>query len=119
MNSLSRWTRRCSILLAAVTGLSIPACTQEFAGTPTRSVQGTITDGAGRPMAGVTVELRNMRDMNVRSFITTEDGKYHFDDLYTNLDYRLRVRYQGAFGPSKSLSRFNTAPNATVNLRVR
>ena len=120
MKWLPGWTRRCSRVLAAVAALSTSARGgQEYSGGRTRAVQGIVTHQDGEPVSGAAVEIRNLRNRNIRSFITDQDGKFHFEDLYSNLDYRLRARYHGEFGPPKSLSRFNTAPTATVNLTVK
>jgi hypothetical protein len=95
-----------------------PARAREYSGTRTRSVQGMVTDRTGRPVAGAAVELENTQTLDIRSFLTDEDGKYHFEDLYSNVDYKLRVQYHGTFGPSKRLSQFSSRKDSTINLRV-
>ena len=108
-----------TIFPAAFLGLSLLAGPQPYPEFTSRSVQGTVTDSNGRPVSGAAVELQNLQTLGFRSFITTKSGKYHFEDLYTDDDYRLRARYCGTFGPPKKLSRFNGRKNATINLTVR
>jgi hypothetical protein len=77
-----------------------------------------VTGRNGQPVAGVAVELENTQTLDIRSFLTGEDGKYHFEDLYSNVDYRLRALYHGTFGPSKKLSQFSSRRDSTINLSV-
>lgn len=67
-------------------------------------------------MSGAVVQLINTRTLAIRSYLTHKAGKYHFHELYTNIDYKLRVRYHGAFGPEKLLSRFDSRLRARVDL---
>jgi hypothetical protein len=43
-----------------------------------RSVQGLVTGPDDKPIAGAVVQLKDTRSLQVRSFITQEDGAYHF-----------------------------------------
>jgi hypothetical protein len=106
-------------VVATVLALSVlPALAQEDAGFSTRGIQGTVMDRDGHPMVGAVVELENTRTLLVRTFITQKDGKYHFEELYSDLDYRIRAMRAGVFGPAKHLSRFNGSKDATVNLKL-
>jgi hypothetical protein len=103
-----------SIILA----LTFAVYAQEDSGNRSRSVQGTVSHPDGEPARDAAVQLQNMRTLEIRSYLTHADGRYHFDGLYTNIDYQLRTEYHGAFGPAKTLSRFNSKKVAVVNLKV-
>ncbi len=49
--------------------------------TTTRTVEGTVTNAANQPVAKAVVQLKNTKTLQIRSFITQEDGSYHFAGL--------------------------------------
>ena len=62
----------------------------------TRSVQGAVTNPDDSPAAGAVVQLKSTKTLQVRSFITKEDGTYHFFELSPDVDYELKADFQGA-----------------------
>jgi hypothetical protein len=84
----------------------------------TRSVQGTVTVADDTPVDGAVVQLKNVKTLQVRSFITKEDGAYHFYDLSPDIDYELKADYQGASSNSKTLSSFDSRKQTTLNLKL-
>jgi len=68
----------------------------------TRSVQGTVTVADGSLVNGAVVQLKNTKTLQIRSFITKDDGTYHFYDLSPDIDYELKADYQGASSSTKS-----------------
>jgi len=85
----------------------------------TRSVSGTVIDQNGNPVKGAVVLIENTALLRIRSYITQSDGKYHFSGLYWDVDYRLKAKYDGAKGPTKTLSQFDSREAKVINLRVR
>jgi len=83
-----------------------------------RMVQGTVTDAQGNPVAGGVVQLKNSKTLQVRSFITQENGTYQFHGLDPNVDYSLKADYQGASSSSKTLSSFDSRKQPVINLKV-
>ena len=47
----------------------------------TRTVEGMVTNAANQPVAKAVVQLKNTKTLQIRSFITQEDGSYHFAGL--------------------------------------
>ncbi len=84
----------------------------------TRSVQGYVQDETGNPVSGAVVQLKNLRSLQVRSFITQEDGAYYFHGLSTNVDYELRAEQGGRTSPVRTLSMYDTRRKLVVNLRL-
>jgi protocatechuate 3,4-dioxygenase beta subunit len=83
-----------------------------------RSVQGTVTDASDNPVNGAVVQLKNTKTLQIRSFITKEDGSYYFNGLSSDVDYELRADSQGASSPTKTLSSFDSRKAATINLKL-
>jgi hypothetical protein len=84
----------------------------------TRSVQGTVTSADDSPVNGAVVQLKNLKTLQIRSFITQEDGNYYFHGLSPDVDYELKADYQGASSPTKTLSSFDSRKDATINLKL-
>ena len=84
----------------------------------TRSVQGVVTNDAEAPLEGAVVQLKNLKTLQIRSFITKQNGTYHFHSLSPDIDYELRAEHQGASSGSKTLSSFDSRKTAVMNLKV-
>ena len=84
----------------------------------TRSVQGLVTDSSGKPVAKAVVQLKDTKTLQVRSYITEDDGSYHFSGLSANVDYELKADRDGATSGKKTLSVFNSQKSAVVNLKL-
>jgi hypothetical protein len=84
----------------------------------TRSVQGTVTVADDSPVNGAVVQLKNTKTLQIRSFITKDDGTYHFYDLSPDIDYELKADYQGASSSTKTLSSFDSRRQTTLNLKL-
>jgi hypothetical protein len=84
----------------------------------TRSVQGVVTDASGKPVANAVVQLKDTKQLQIRSFRTGADGSYHFAGLGTNTEYELKADFEGATSGTKTLSIYNSQKTATVNLKL-
>jgi hypothetical protein len=83
-----------------------------------RMVQGTVKDMAENPLEKAIVELKDLKTSKVRSFITRQDGTYHFDDLSRSVDYELRAIHHGVTTPYKKVSNFDSRKKIYVNFQV-
>ena len=83
-----------------------------------RSVQGSVTNPDESAAAGAVVQLKNMKTLQVRSFITLEDGTYHFFELSPDVDYELKADLKGASSGPKTLSSFDSRKKAIINLKL-
>jgi uncharacterized protein YdeI (BOF family) len=84
----------------------------------TRSVQGSVTSPDDTVVSGAVVQLKNDKTLQIRSFITKEDGNYYFHGLSPDVDYELKADYQGASSPTKMLSSFDSRKEAIINLKL-
>ena len=85
----------------------------------TRSVQGIVTAADDSAVNGAVVQLKNVKTLQIRSFITKDDGTYYFHGLSPDVDYELRAEYQGASSSTKTLSSFDSRKDATINLQLK
>jgi hypothetical protein len=84
----------------------------------TRSVSGAVTNTDDSAVVGAVVQLKNMKSLQIRSFITQNNGLYYFHELSPDIDYELSADYQGATSGPKTLSSFDSRKNATINLKL-
>jgi len=84
----------------------------------TRSVAGVVTAADDSAIVGAVVQLKNLKSLQIRSFITKENGAYYFHELSPDVDYELKADYQGSKSPTKTLSSFDSRRNATINLKM-
>jgi len=70
------------------------------------------------PADRAVVKLKNLRTLEVRSFITQADGKYSFQNLSTNVDFELRAESKGMASATRSLSVFDTRLDPVINLKM-
>jgi hypothetical protein len=83
-----------------------------------RSVQGTVTAADDSPVTGAVVQLKDMRTLQVRSFIAQEGGAYHFTGLKIDNDYQLKADFNAATSGWRTLSVFDTRKVAIINLKL-
>jgi Carboxypeptidase regulatory-like domain len=87
--------------------------------TTTRNLEGVVTDAAGQPAAKAVVQLKNTKNLQIRSFITQEDGSYHFVGLGADVEYQVKAEREGAASSWKTLSIFNSKKTAVINLKLK
>jgi hypothetical protein len=83
-----------------------------------RIVQGRVTDADDKPLNGAIVQLKDMRSLQVRSFITQDDGQYHFSGLKIDNDYQLKGDSKGMTSGWKTLSVFDSRKEPVINLKL-
>jgi Carboxypeptidase regulatory-like domain len=83
-----------------------------------RSVQGVVTSAQDEAVNGAVVQLKNTKTLQIRSFITRDNGAYYFHGLNTDVDYELRADFDGASSHAKTLSSFDSRKQPVVNLKL-
>jgi len=83
-----------------------------------RNVEGTVLGLDQKPVAKAIVQLKDARTVQVRSFVTQEDGKYHFAGLRTTNDYELQATLDDLKSATKRLSTFDNRKTATLVLQL-
>jgi hypothetical protein len=83
-----------------------------------RLISGTVSDRQGEPLRKAVVQLKNLRTLQVLSFITQKDGRYHFAGTSTETDYELRVLYRGKFSDPKKVTHLNSREHFVVDFHI-
>lgn len=84
----------------------------------TRNVLGVVTSAAGDSIKGAVVQLKDTKTLQVRSFFTQTDGKYHFAGLNNNIDYEVKATYEGASSPTKRVSVYDSRKDVILDLKL-
>ncbi len=107
----------CAVLLTA---FAVPALAQRDKNTENqpRSLQGQVTNQSDAPLNNAVVYLKNTRTLQVRSYISGQDGSYHFSGLSQNVDYEVYAEFNGQRSDTKTLSGFDSRPKSVINLKV-
>ena len=87
--------------------------------TSTRTVEGMVANAMNQPVAQAVVQLKNTKTLQIRSFITQDDGSYHFAGLGTDVEYQLKADRDGISTGWKTLSVFNSKKTAVINLKLK
>jgi hypothetical protein len=108
--------KACLAILLLGAALSAQKKTQD---TTTRNLEGFVTDAAGQRAAKAVVQLKNTKNLQIRSFITQEDGSYHFMGLSADVEYQVKAERDGALSGWKNLSIFNSKKTPVINLKLK
>ena len=103
-------------LSLAIAASVIAPASQAQAGS--RTLVGFVFDKAEKPLPDAIVYLKNTKTLTVKTFIAGSDASYRFHALSPNIDYEVWAEYQGAKSDIKTLSSFDSRPNAHINLKV-
>ncbi|HEX7962240.1 MAG TPA: carboxypeptidase-like regulatory domain-containing protein [Terriglobales bacterium] len=83
-----------------------------------RNLTGQVLTPSDQPLASAVVYLKNTKTLQVKSFITENDGGYRFHALAPNVDYEVYAEFQGKKSSTKTVSAFDSRANVTLNLHV-
>jgi protocatechuate 3,4-dioxygenase beta subunit len=83
-----------------------------------RSVMGTVVDAQEQPVSGAVVQLKDMHTLQVRSFITQNDGAYKFFSLRPDIDYQVTARFGEMTAAPRTLSIFDNRKEAVMNFKL-
>ena len=106
------------LLLASGSATLVAQSPKRGEDTRVRSVQGAVTNAAGEAVTGAVVQLKNTKTLQIRSFITKEQGEYFFNGLSPDVDFELRAESSGATSGTKTLSSFDGRKQAVLNLKL-
>jgi hypothetical protein len=85
----------------------------------TRAVEGKVYNSTGRVVAGAVVQIKDLKSLQIRSYITQSDGGYRFLGLSTESEYELSASYADASSKTRTLTVFNSHKKAVLDLKLR
>ncbi|HVO96969.1 MAG TPA: carboxypeptidase-like regulatory domain-containing protein [Bryobacteraceae bacterium] len=83
-----------------------------------RTVQGTVYDAKDQAVVGAVVQLKNLRTLQMRSYISKTDGEYHFSGLKMDEEYEVEAKSNGMTSGVKKISIFDNRKTVTQNLKA-
>ncbi len=85
----------------------------------TRSILGTVFDPEGKPVKGAIVQLKDLKTLRVRSFISLDDGSYRFHGLSMDNEYELQARHQSLESDKRRVTVFDSRRQVIIDLKLR
>ncbi len=83
-----------------------------------RAVEGTVHDSDGNAVNGAIVQLKDMKSLQIRSFITRENGAFVFQGIKKSVEYELKAKHQDKESKPKLLTIFDDRQRATIDLKL-
>lgn len=83
-----------------------------------RTVEGEVCGRDGSPIQGAVVYLKDEKSLAVKSYLSDEQGQFHFRQLSMSLDYDLWAELNGKRSKTKSISQFNSKPDLRYKLKL-
>jgi hypothetical protein len=83
-----------------------------------RVVQGKVLGPNEEPKAGAVVYIKDLKTLSIKSFISTQDGGYHFGQLADSADYEVWAELDGKKSPTRGVSSFDQKKIYTINLKL-
>ena len=83
-----------------------------------RSIDGLVTDVMKNPAPKAIVQLKDLKTLQIRSFVAQNDGTFHFAGLKMDTDYELKATLGELNSPAKRVSSFESRKVVTVNLQL-
>ena len=103
----------CFILLLG--GFRSPA---QNLGLSVRVVQGVVRNETDQAQANAVVYLQDQKSLQVRTYITEEDGRYRFGQLSSDVDYQLWAEFKGHKSKTRSISSFDSKKQFLFDLKI-
>jgi hypothetical protein len=86
--------------------------------TTERVVQGKVELASGSMAKGAIVYIKNAKTLEVRTYISTQDGSYRFGQLNPDANYTVWAEYQGKKSKERSISSFDTKKVFNIPLKI-
>jgi hypothetical protein len=97
--------------------MGLPAAQAQNLGQ--RVVNGVVLDASSNAVSGATVFLKNTKTKTIRSYTSTEGGKFRFAQVNMSDDYDLWAEKDGKKSASKTISSWDTRKDVESELKFK
>ena len=84
-----------------------------------RAVMGVVVDPSSAPVVGATVFLKDLKSKSIRSYTTTEKGRFRFVQVNMAEDHELWAEKDGKKSAVKTVSSWDTRKEFEAELRLK
>jgi len=84
-----------------------------------RVVSGSVVDDRDALVPGATVFIKNLKTKSIRSFTSTANGKYQFNQVYMAVDYELWAEKDGKKTAVKTVSTWDSRKEIITELKLK
>ena len=116
----SAWSQWLALSLALLLSTGVVFAQKKKKGEDqNRTVQGTVTTEDGALAVGAEVQLKNTKNLQIRSYVTQKEGTYFFHGLSPDVDYEVKAQYKGVWSSTKTVSSFDSRKDVTFDLKIK
>jgi hypothetical protein len=83
-----------------------------------RTVSGAVLSKGEDPLPNAVVYLKNVRTLTIKTYISSQDGKYRFSGLDPNVDYEIHAEHDDMTSANRTVSSFDSRKDINVTLKV-
>ena len=84
-----------------------------------RVVSGAVLDSNSAPVAGATVFLKDLKSKNIRSYTSTENGRFRFTQVNMAQDHELWAEKDGKKSAVKTVSSWDARKEFETDLKLK
>jgi hypothetical protein len=93
-------------------------CVQSLVPAETRTVEGIVTND-GEVMKGAVVQIENRATQQLRSYVTQQDGAYHFGGLLFDVEYQIWAKRGDKESKRETVSQFDSKKVVKLDLVLK
>lgn len=83
-----------------------------------RTLSGEVRLADDTLVEGAVVQVKNLKTLQIRSFITLKDGKYNFQNLSASVDYEVRANWKEHASNKRMLTVFDSRLDPVINIKL-
>lgn len=85
----------------------------------TRTIHGQVVDRGGAPLPKAVVYLKNVGNLQMRTYIADDSGAFHFQNLNADANYEVHAEHDGAASDVKRVDAQSGRAEVQLTLRVK
>lgn len=97
-------------------GASAPRLIAKKKPAPVKAISGAVLNASNAGVAGAAVMLTDVEAHTTDTIYSGANGKYSFDGLNPNDDYKVQAKYQGLTSDVRHVSSLDSRVKVVVNL---